>query len=166
MFGPLFEGEMSRKCTPLWREAHFQVKSVKKSQVHSILWHSDVVLRGICKGSCTLPKVSQTWRPCSSFNYNYTLHYTTLHYTTPHYTALQCTPLHSTTLNYTIPRYNYSYITQHWTDYIPLGYLQLTTLHYLQLHCTTLRYTALHYYSTSKTTTNTHATTLHYVKTG
>ena len=27
--GPLFEVEMSKKCTPLWREAHFQVKSVK-----------------------------------------------------------------------------------------------------------------------------------------
>ena len=28
-FGPLLEVEMSKKCTPLWREAHFQVKSVK-----------------------------------------------------------------------------------------------------------------------------------------
>ena len=26
---PLLEVEMSKKCTPLWREAHFQVKSVK-----------------------------------------------------------------------------------------------------------------------------------------
>ena len=29
MFGPLFDVQMSKKCTPLWREAHFQVKSVK-----------------------------------------------------------------------------------------------------------------------------------------
>ena len=28
-FGPLLEVETSKKCTPLWREAHFQVKSVK-----------------------------------------------------------------------------------------------------------------------------------------
>ena len=28
-FGPLLEVEMSKKCTPLWREAHFQVKSVQ-----------------------------------------------------------------------------------------------------------------------------------------
>ena len=27
--GPLLEVKMSKKCTPLWREAHFQVKSVK-----------------------------------------------------------------------------------------------------------------------------------------
>ena len=28
-FGPLLEVAMLKKCTPLWREAHFQVKSVK-----------------------------------------------------------------------------------------------------------------------------------------
>ena len=28
-FGPLLEVAMSKKCTPLWGEAHFQVKSVK-----------------------------------------------------------------------------------------------------------------------------------------
>ena len=27
--GPLFEVEMSKKCTPLWRKAHFQVKTLK-----------------------------------------------------------------------------------------------------------------------------------------
>jgi hypothetical protein len=27
--GPLLEVEMSKKCTPLWREAHLEVKSVK-----------------------------------------------------------------------------------------------------------------------------------------
>ena len=28
-FRPLLEVEMSKKCTPLWREAHFEVKSAK-----------------------------------------------------------------------------------------------------------------------------------------
>ena len=32
--GPLLEVEMSKKCTPLWREAHFQVKMYK---THTIL---------------------------------------------------------------------------------------------------------------------------------
>ena len=27
--GPLLEVEMSKKCTPLWREAHFEVKMYK-----------------------------------------------------------------------------------------------------------------------------------------
>ena len=29
ILGPLLEVQMSKKCTPLWREAHFEVKSVK-----------------------------------------------------------------------------------------------------------------------------------------
>ena len=28
-FGPLLEVQMLKKCTPLWREAHFEVKSAK-----------------------------------------------------------------------------------------------------------------------------------------
>ena len=34
--GPLLEVEMSKKCASLWREAHFQVKSVKKLRVLSL----------------------------------------------------------------------------------------------------------------------------------
>jgi len=30
MLGQLLEVEMSKKCTPLWREAHFEVKMYKK----------------------------------------------------------------------------------------------------------------------------------------
>ena len=33
--GPLLEVEMSKKCTPLWREAHFQVKMYKAHQVRT-----------------------------------------------------------------------------------------------------------------------------------
>ena len=32
MFGPLLEVEMSKECTALWREAHFQVKMYKADQ--------------------------------------------------------------------------------------------------------------------------------------
>ena len=60
MLGPLLKVEMSKKCTPLWREAHFQVKSVKKSQVRSTFGRSDVVLHGKRKGLCILSKVSKT----------------------------------------------------------------------------------------------------------
>ena len=35
MFGPLSEVELSKKCTPLWREAHFQVKKVKTLYVRT-----------------------------------------------------------------------------------------------------------------------------------
>ena len=35
ILGPLLEVEMSKKCTPLWREAHFQVKMYKAHQVRT-----------------------------------------------------------------------------------------------------------------------------------
>ena len=33
--GPLLEVEMSKKCTPLWREAHFEVKMYKTPQLRT-----------------------------------------------------------------------------------------------------------------------------------
>ena len=40
--GPLFEVEMSKKCTLLWREAHFEVKSVKNWRSRTTFGGSDV----------------------------------------------------------------------------------------------------------------------------
>ena len=34
-FGPLLEVEVWKKCTPMWRQAHLQVKSVKAHQVRT-----------------------------------------------------------------------------------------------------------------------------------
>ena len=41
-FGPLLAVEMSKKCTPLWREAHFQVKMHKTRQVRTTFGSWDV----------------------------------------------------------------------------------------------------------------------------
>ena len=40
--GPLLEGEMSKKCTPLWREAHLKVKMYKAHQPQTTFGGSDV----------------------------------------------------------------------------------------------------------------------------
>ena len=40
--GPLLEVEMSKKCTPLWREAHFEVKMYKTQHVRATFGGSDV----------------------------------------------------------------------------------------------------------------------------
>ena len=48
--GPLLEVEMSKKCTPLWREAHFQVKMYKTH-------HSRTTF-----GSCDVEKCTPLWR--------------------------------------------------------------------------------------------------------
>ena len=37
MLGPLLEVAMSKKCTPLWREAHFEVKMHKKTILAPLL---------------------------------------------------------------------------------------------------------------------------------
>ena len=156
MFGPLLEVEMSKKCTPLWHEAHFEVKMYKTPGVQTTFGRSDVVSRGKRKGLCTLSKVSKTkiWGFCSIFNnnrhcttrhcntlhYNYNYTFTTFHCTTLHYTrlylsTLNYTTLHSTTLHsITLP-----YITLHYTTF------HYTPLHYTQLHYTALHYTTLHY---------------------
>ena len=177
MHGPFLEGQMSKKCTPLWREAHFQVKMYKTHHVRTIFGGSDVVSRGRRKGLWTWSKVSKTWGFCSIFNHNH--HYTTLHsntllhynynytFTTFYYTTLHYTTLHSITFNYT---------TLHYTT------LHYTTLHCTTLHCTTLHYTTLHYlplhyitlhsttlqlhlqlHPTTVNYTTVHYTTLHYI---
>ena len=50
---------MSKKCTLLWREAHFEVKMLKTPAVRTTFGRSDVVSHGRRKGLCTFAKVSK-----------------------------------------------------------------------------------------------------------
>ena len=192
MVGPLLEVEMSKKCTPLWREARFQVKMYKTPHVRATFGGSDVASLRFT----TLHYITLHYTPLHykyNCNYTTTLHYTPLHYTTLnyttlryitlHYTPLQIqlqlhnyTPLHSTTLHYTKLHYTtLHYITLHYTilHYTTRNYttlhsttLHYTTLHYLPLHFTTLHYTTLHYnynYTTTLHYTPLHYNALHYI---
>ena len=128
--GPLLEADMSKKCTPLWREAHFQVKSAQKWGVRNTFGRSDVVLRGRRRGLCTLPKV----RKCEGFvpvstTITTTLHSTTLHYTTLHYDTLRYTTI---TLHYTTLHYNYNYNCN--SNYNYTNYTNYIRVHYTTLH--------------------------------
>ena len=147
---------MSKKCTPLWREAHFEVNMFKTHGVRTTFGGSDVekVHAVVARSTYRSQNVKNTRGSdhflrcrCRFASLHYTpLHYTTLHYTTPRYTTttqlhnyIHYTPLHSTTLKL------------HYTT------LHYTTLHYLPLHFTTLHYTTLHY----NYTTTLHYTPLH-----
>ena len=178
--GRLWEVEMSKKCTPLWREAHFEVKMYKTPHVRATFGGSDVekVHAVVARSTFRSQNVKNTrgsdhfWRfRCrfASLHYNRlhytTLHSTTLHYTTLHSTTLQLqqrnyTPLHSTVLNYTTLHYTpLHYITLHYTT-LPSTTLDYITLHYTTLHSTTLQlqlhnYTPRHYITL-------HYTTVHY----
>ena len=133
ILGPVLEVKMSKKCTPLWREAHFEVKMCKTLGVRTTFGGSDVAspLR-----FTTLHYVTLHHTPL----YYTTLHYATLHKTTTTTTQLDYIPLHSTTLNFT---------TLHYTT------LRSTTLHYIKLHYTPLHYAPQHY-------NYNYTTTLHY----
>ena len=63
-FGPLLEVEISKKYTPLWREAHFEVKIYEIHHVRTIFGYSELVSHGRYKGLCALSKVSKTWGFC------------------------------------------------------------------------------------------------------
>ena len=52
--------EMSKKCTPLRREARFEVKMYKAHHVRTTFGRSELVSGGRRKGLCTLSKVSKT----------------------------------------------------------------------------------------------------------
>ena len=100
--GPLLEVAMSKKCTPLWREAHFEVKMYKTHHARTTFGGSDVekVYAVVARSTFRSQNVQNTrgsdhfWRREAHFEV--TLHYSTLHSSTLHYTKL-----HYTTLQYT-----------------------------------------------------------------
>ena len=91
MFAPLLEVQISKKCTPLWRKAHFEVKMYKNTRGSDHFW------RFRC-GFASLRVTTLLYTP----HYT-TVHYTTLHSTPQHYNYnYRTTQLHSTTLHYII----------------------------------------------------------------
>ena len=174
MFAPLLEVPMWKKCTPLWREAHFEVKMCKTPGFQTT-FEVQMSLR------FTTHYISlhyTTLLHCTTLHYNYTttfhyapLHSTTLNHTTLHYTTLRSTTLHyitlhCTALHYITQHYNYNYTTTF--HYAPLHSttlnhttLHYTTLRYLPLHFTTSHYTPLHYNYNYEYTTTLHYNPLH-----
>ena len=126
---------VSKKCTPLWREAYLEVNMLKTLGFRTTFGGSDVA-------SLNSTTLHYTTLCCTTLHYT-TLRYITLHYTSQHYRfQLQLhnySPLHSTTLHYT-----------------KLHCTTLSTLHFTTLHYTSLHYTTLH------DTTTTTSTTFHY----
>ena len=120
--GPLLEVQMSKKWTPLWREAHFEVKMDKKHTIVEPLLEVQMSLRVAGARDCA---PCQKWAKRGGF-----VAFSTTTTTTPHYTPIHYIQLHSITLNYT----QLHYITLHYT---PLHY---TTLHYTTLHWMTLHH--------------------------
>ena len=108
--GPLLEVEMSKKCTPWWGEAHFQVKMYKTPQLRTTFGSRDVEKVHAVVARSTFPSQNVQNTPCSDHFWRFRCrksarrcgakHASKSHYITVHYT-----PVHSTTLNYTTPHY-------------------------------------------------------------
>ena len=125
MFAPLLEVRMLKKCTPLWREAHFEVK-MYKTHVRATFGGSDVEkVHGRCgakhisKSKCTKyssvgpllevemsKKCTPLWRQNvqttrgSDHFWRFRCRFASRHNTTEHYATLHSSTLHYITLQY------------------------------------------------------------------
>ena len=171
--GPLLEVAMSKKCTPLWREAHFQVKMYKTHHCRTTFgsWdvekvHAVVAAKHISKSKFTKHTRSRTtfgsWdvekvhAVAARSTFRSENVYKALH-VRDNFWRFRCrfaASFHYTTLRYITPHSTIlHYITLHYTP------LHSTTLNFTTLHYTTLRSTTLHYIKLLYTTL--HYTTLH-----
>ena len=177
---------MSKKCTPLWREAHLEVKMYKTHQCRTTFGSSDVEKVHAVVARSTFPSQNVQSTTCSRHFWRFgcwksarrcgakhiskskcTKHHMfapllevqmSLRFASLHYTTLHYTTFHYTTLQLQIQLHNYT-TTLHYTP-LHSTTLNYTTLHYIPLHYTPLHYTTLHYLPLHSTTLN--YTTLHY----
>ena len=152
-FGPLLEVEMSKKCTPLWREAHFQVKMYKAPHVRATFGGSDVekVHAVVARSTFRSQNVQNTtcsrhfwkfgcWksaRRCGLVVARSTFPSQNVKNTrgSDHFWRFRC---RCASRHYTTGRYTT---------------LHASTLHYTPVHSTTLNYTTLHYITLNDTAT-------------
>ena len=147
MLGPLLEVQISKKCTPLWREAHLEVKMYKTHHARTTFGGSDIEKVHAVVAQSTFPSQNvktphvraafggsdvekvhavvarRTFRSKNVQNSRGSDHFWRFRcrFASIHYTTGHYTTLHSSTLHYTT--------------------LDSSTLHYIKLHYTTLHYT-------------------------
>ena len=173
--GPLLEVQMSKKCTPLWREAHFEVKMYKTPHVRATFGSSDVekVHAVVARNTFRSQNVQNT--TCSRHFWRFGCWKSARRCGAKHISKSKCTKHHMFApllevwmLKKCTPLWREAHCeakmyktlgvrtTFGGSDVVSLHY---TTLHYATLHNTTTTTTQLHNY-----TTQLHSTTLHYTK--
>ena len=153
-FGPLLEVEMSKKCTPLWREAHFQVKMYKAHHGRTTFgsWDVEKVHAVVARNTFRSQNVKNArgWTTFGGSDVE-KVHAVVARKTfrsknvqntrgLAHFWRFRC---RFASLHYTTPQD----ITRHYT---PVHYI---TLHYTPVHSTTLNYTTPHYIILNDTAT-------------
>ena len=191
ILGPLLEVEMSKKCTPLWREAHFEVKMYKTHHSRTTFgsWDIEKVHAVVARSTFWSQNVQNT--PASDHFWKLRCRKSARRCGAKHISKSKCTKHHmfapllevrmsfrkglwtlskvSKTWGFcSIFNYNHHYTTLHsntlhYTTTTP--WLHSTTLHSTTLHCTQLHSNTLNYTTLHYITlhyTPLHYTTLHY----
>ena len=126
MVGPLLEVAMSKKCTPLWREAHFQVKMYKTPHVRATFGVWDVEFRKSAR-RCGAKQISKSECP------KHTMFGPLLESEMSSFEKV-----HAVVARSTVPSQNVKN-TRVSDDFASLRF---ASLHYTTLHDTTLHYTS------------------------
>ena len=94
MLGPLLEVEMSKKCTPLWREAHFEVKMYKAHQVRTTFGSWDVEKVHAVVARSTFPSQNVQNTPCSDHFWRFRCRKSARRCGAKHISKSECTKHH------------------------------------------------------------------------
>ena len=174
--GPLLEVEMSKKCTPLWREAHFQVKMYKTHHCRTTFGSSDVekVHAVVARSTFRSENVQNT--SCTDHFWRFRCRKSVRRCGAKHISKWKCTkhtmygPFLEVQKSFRVAG---ARDCQEWAKcegFVAFSTTTTTTLHYtpihyttlqLQLHFTTFYDTTLHYTTRHSSTFN--YTTLHYI---
>ena len=169
-FGPLLEVEMSKKCTPLWREAHFEVKMYQLRTTFGS-WNVEKVHAVVARSTFRSQNVQNTGTTFGSWDVE-KVHAVVASKCTKHTlvapllevpmwkSARRCGAKHISKWKCT-KHHMFAALLEVQMS-LRFASLQYTTFHYTPLHYTTLHYTTLH--NTTSITTQLHSTTLHYTK--
>ena len=178
--GPLLEVQMSKKCTPLWREAHFQVKMYKTQHVRATFGSSDVEKVHAVVARSTFPSQNVQNTPLSDHFRKLRCRKSARRCGAKHISKSKCTKHHmchfwrfrsrKSARCCGAKHISKSKCTKTLGVRTTFGgsdvaSLRFGSLHYT-IHSTTLQYITLHYAPQhyNYRTTQLHSTTLHYIK--
>ena len=182
---------MSKKCTPLGREAHFQVKMYKTHHAQTTFGSWDVEKVHAVVARSTFPSQNVQSTTCSHHFWRFGCWKSARRCGAKHISKSKCTKHHMFApllevrmLKKCAPPWREAHfqVKMYKTPHVRATFggsdvasLHYTTLHYTTLHYTTLHYTALHYttlqlqlhnytplHSTTLNYTTLHYTPLHY----
>ena len=174
--GRLLEVEMSKKCTPLWREAHFEVKMYKTHQVRTTfgIWDVEKVHAVVARSTFRSQNVQNT--TCSRHFSRFGCWKSARRCGAKHISKSKCTkhtmygPFLEVQMSFRVAGARDCGPCQKWPKregFVAFSTTTTTTLHYTPIHYTTLQlhlhYIPLHYTPLHPLDSTTLPTTLHYI---